>query len=77
MTLGGAMHQMSEESERDMAGKGEACADASLDEAFLACQEKEGLGRGDLLMQALSRVRTWRRRGNASKPIRVVQEWMG
>jgi RNA-directed DNA polymerase len=58
------MHQMSEESERDMAGKGEACADASLDEAFLACQEKEGLGRGDLLMQALSRenmAAAWKR----------------
>jgi RNA-directed DNA polymerase len=58
------MHQMSEESERDMAGNGEACADTSLDEAFLACQEQEGLGRGDLLLQALSRenmAAAWKR----------------
>lgn len=64
MTLGSTLHQMSEQSERDSDGKGEACADASSDEAFLACQEQEGLGRGDLLMQALSReniAAAWKR----------------
>ena len=55
MTLGRALHQKPEESGRDEVGNGEARADAPRDEARLAYQQQEGLGREDLFWQALSR----------------------
>ena len=49
------MHQKSGQPERNAGGRGEAESDAERDEARLARQEAEGLGREDLLTQALAR----------------------
>ena len=49
------MHQKSGQPERIDEGRGEALSEAQRDEARLARQEAEGLGREDLLAQALAR----------------------
>jgi RNA-directed DNA polymerase len=55
MTLGNALHQKSGQPERVATIPGEARDDATRDEARPAWQEPEGLGREDLLRQALAR----------------------
>jgi RNA-directed DNA polymerase len=64
MGLGRARHQKPGQPGRGGCGKGEACAAAARDEARLASQNCEGLGRDDLLQQALSRenmAAAWKR----------------
>ena len=64
MNLGNVLHQKSGKPERVVAGKGEAQADATRDETRPAFHKQEGLGREDLLAQALSRenmARAWKR----------------
>ena len=55
MVLGRARHQTPGQTGRVEVGKCEAQADMARDEARLASQQLEGLGREDLLQQALSR----------------------
>jgi RNA-directed DNA polymerase len=54
MTLGNAGHQKSGKLERDPIGVGEAYDKGTRDEARPACQQREGLGREELLRQVLS-----------------------
>lgn len=64
MTLGSASHQKSGQPERVVTIKGEAFDDATRDEAHPAWQQQEGLGKEDLLGQALSRenmAAAWKR----------------
>jgi RNA-directed DNA polymerase len=64
MTLGSAPHQKSGQPERVVTIMGEALDDATRDEARPAWQQQEGLGREDLLGQALSRenmAAAWKR----------------
>ena len=64
MSLGSAMHQKSGQPERTEIGRGEALPGIGRDEARLARQDLEGLGRADLLTQALGRenlVVAWKR----------------
>lgn len=64
MTLGGASHQKPGQPGRDAVGKGEARSDVARDETRPACQQREGLGRDDLLTQVLSRenmAASWKR----------------
>lgn len=64
MTLGSTSHQKPEKSGRATVGTGEACSNAARDEARPACQQREGLGRDDLLTQVLSRenmAAAWKR----------------
>lgn len=64
MTLGSALHQKPGQPGRDTAGKGEARSGVARDETRPACQQREGLGRDDLLTQVLSRenmVAAWKR----------------
>ena len=64
MRLGSASHQKSGQPERVVTGKGEARAESARDEARPASQKQTGLGREDLLWQALSRenmAATWKR----------------
>lgn len=64
MTVGGARHQKSEQSERSSAARGEAGRDEGSGEASLARQAPEDPGNGSLLAQALRRenvVLAWRR----------------
>ena len=64
MGLGRARHQKPGQPGRVVYGKGEACSAAARDEARLASQNCEGLGRDDLLQQTLSRenmAATWKR----------------
>jgi RNA-directed DNA polymerase len=64
MGLGRARHQKPGQPGRVVNGKGEACAAAARDEARVASQNCEGLGREDLLQQALSRenmAAAWKR----------------
>lgn len=84
MLLGSATHQKSGQPERNAGGRGEALSEAKRDEARLARHEAEGLGREDLLTQALARenlVRAWRRvkanRGSAGVDGLTVQETGG
>ena len=72
MTLGSASHQKPGQPGRDTVGAGEARVKVARDEARLACQQQEGLGREDLLTQVLSRenmAAAWKRvkanKGNA------------
>ncbi len=64
MTLGRASHQKPGQPGRDTVGAGEARAKVARDEARPACQRQEGLGRDELLTQALSRenmAAAWKR----------------
>ena len=64
MRLGSASHQKSGQPERVVTGEGEAHAEAARDEARPAFQQQTGLGREDLLWQALSRenmAAAWKR----------------
>ena len=64
MSLGRARHQKPAQAGRPDTGRGEAEPTAGRDEARLARAEEEGLGRADLLTQALARanlVKAWRR----------------
>ncbi|WP_432742924.1 group II intron reverse transcriptase/maturase [Methylobacter sp. G7] len=64
MNLGNVLHQKSGKPERVVTGKGEAQADAARDETRPAFHKQEGLGREDLLAQALSRenmAAAWKR----------------
>lgn len=64
MTLERAMHQKSGQPERVDGGKGETRAETACDEARPACHQPQGLGREDLLQQALSRenmAAAWKR----------------
>ena len=64
MTLGSASHQKPGQPGRDTVGAGEARVKVARDEARLACQQQEGLGREDLLTQVLSRenmAAAWKR----------------
>lgn len=64
MSLGSAKHQKPGEPGRTERGRGEALLGIERDEAPLARQEPEGLGREDLLAQALARrnlVLAWKR----------------
>ena len=64
MALGSASHQKPGQPGRDTVEAGEARSSAARDEARLACQRQEGLGRGDLLTQVLSRenmAAAWKR----------------
>jgi group II intron reverse transcriptase/maturase len=81
MPLGSATHQKSGQPERNAGGRGEALPEAERDEARLARHETEGLGRDDLLTQALARenlVKAWKRvkanRGSAGADGLTVQE---
>jgi len=56
MSLGSALHQTSGKPERADRRQGEALPEVGRDEARLARQEPEGLGRGGLLTQALARA---------------------
>lgn len=62
--MGSASHQKSGQPERVVTGRGEDHAEAARDEARPAYQQEEGLGRGDLFWQALSRenmAAAWKR----------------
>jgi RNA-directed DNA polymerase len=64
MTLGSASHQKPGKPGRDKIGAGETRVNLARDEARLACQHQEGLGRDDLLTQVLSRenmAAAWKR----------------
>jgi RNA-directed DNA polymerase len=64
MALGRATHQTPGQTGRVEVGKCEAQADTARDEARLASQQLEGLGREDLLQQTLSRenmATAWKR----------------
>ncbi len=64
MSLGTASHQKSGEPERNERRPGEAGLDSARDEAGLARQETESLGRDNLLTQALARenmAKAWKR----------------
>jgi len=64
MSLGRALHQKPGQPGRTEAGGGEAEPEAGRDEARLARHDHEGLGRADLLTQALARenlVKAWKR----------------
>ena len=81
MPLGSATHQKSGQPERNAGGRGEALSEAERDEARLARHETEGLGRDNLLTQALARenlVKAWKRvkanRGSAGADGLTVQE---
>ena len=81
MPLGSATHQKSGQPECNAGGRGEALSEAERDEARLARHETEGLGRGNLLTQALARenlVKAWKRvkanRGSAGADGLTVQE---
>lgn len=80
MSLGGATHQKPGQPGRTERGQGEALLGIGRDEAPLARQESEGLGR-DLLTQVLARenlVAAWKRvkanRGSAGVDGRTVEE---
>jgi len=63
MTLGNAPHQKPEQSGRTEGSAGEARTATGRDEARPAGQRREGLGRDDLLQQAVSRenmVEAWK-----------------
>ena len=84
MLLGSAMHQKSGQPERIDGGRGEAESEAGRDEARLARHETAGLGREDLLTQALARgnlVKAWKRvkanRGSAGVDGLTVQQTGG
>lgn len=64
MRLGSASHQKSGQPERVVTGTGKAHAEAARDEVRPAFQQQTGLGREDLLWQALSRgnmAAAWKR----------------
>ncbi len=64
MRLGSASRQKSGQPERVVTGEGEAHAEAARDEARPTFQQQTGLGREDLLWQALSRenmAAAWKR----------------
>jgi len=64
MRLGSASHQKSGQPERVVTGKDETHVDATRDEARPTFQQQTGLGREDLLWQALSRenmAAAWKR----------------
>ena len=64
MTLGSASHQKPGQPGRDTVAAGEAHVTVARDEARLACQQQEGLGREDLLTRVLSRenmAAAWKR----------------
>ena len=78
------MHQKSGQPERIDGGRGEAESEAGRDEARLARHETAGLGREDLLTQALARgnlVKAWKRvkanRGSAGVDGLTVQQTGG
>ena len=78
------MHQKSGRPERNAGRQGEALSEETRDEARLVRHETEGLGRDDLLTQALARenlVKAWKRvkanRGSAGVDGLTVQETGG
>lgn len=81
MLLGSVTHQMLGQPGRTERGRGETLPEIGRDEAQLARHEPEGLGRDDLLTQALARenlVLAWKRvkanRGSAGVDGLTIQE---
>ncbi|RQS15784.1 group II intron reverse transcriptase/maturase [Burkholderia sp. Bp8998] len=81
MSLECAVHQKPAQAGRNAGGRGEAAPEAERDEARTARRETGGLGRGDLLAQALARanmVMAWKRvkanRGSAGVDGKSIAE---